>query len=55
MRQDHGRPERFLRLPVDDSRLRRAPADGKAIADADIRIRDEEATALHQLRALLRP
>ncbi|MGL4960610.1 MAG: hypothetical protein ACRC67_05215 [Inquilinus sp.] len=51
MRRDHGRPER-----VDDG-LRWALADRTpaAIADAVIQIRDEEATALHQLRALLRP
>jgi hypothetical protein len=53
MHQDHGSPERFLRDHAD--RLRRALAGGApaAMAAAVIRLRD--ATALHALRALLRP
>jgi hypothetical protein len=55
MRRCRQYPERFVRDHVDDDGLRRAHADGKAIADAVARIRNEEATALHQLRALPRP
>jgi hypothetical protein len=57
MLQYRGRPERFLSGHADDERLRQAVAGGTpaAIAATVARIRDEETTALDQLRALLRP
>lgn len=51
MRQTPGRPECFLGDHADDG-LRQALADGTPAAIVVARIRDEEATALHQLRAL---
>jgi len=51
------RPGRFLRDHDDDDGVRRALAEGTpaAIATAVARIREEEAVALDQLRAPLRP
>ncbi|WP_342240330.1 hypothetical protein [Inquilinus sp. OTU3971] len=53
MRQDRNHPQRFLRDHAD--RLRRAAAGGTPAAIAAGVIRLRGTTALHPLRALLRP
>ncbi|MGO4123828.1 hypothetical protein AB4Z01_05480 [Inquilinus sp. YAF38] len=55
MRQYRQHPERFVRDHSDDHALRQTLAGGEAIADAIARIPDEEAAALDQLPALMRP
>ncbi len=57
MRRYRQHPERFVRDHADDDGLRQALAERTpaAITAAIVRIRDEEAAALDELRALLRP